>query len=85
MNRLCKFCACKVGPKEVVVFYFGRKSLYSTIGVHMGVGNWKLFDWKGEKDFIFSFLYFNICSGIFGCPYKLLKQSLSENFVSIPL
>ena len=26
--------------------YLGRNSLYSTTGVHMGVGNWKLFDWK---------------------------------------
>lgn len=29
---------------KLVRNYFGTKSLYSTIGVHIGVGNWKLLD-----------------------------------------
>ena len=28
--------------------HLGKKSLYSTTGVHIGVGNWKLLDWKDK-------------------------------------
>lgn len=30
--------------------HLGKKSLYSTTGVHIGVGNWKLLDWKDKVE-----------------------------------
>ena len=39
------FCRKSRVSKRDYLFYFGANNLYSTTGVHIGVGSWKLFDW----------------------------------------